>query len=127
MAKMKTNKFTVMSAGNDGFRYRYDIRKKESFGKSFNSFLIDLGFNKKDVEGWCIDPNTGENIKIKDMRDWVTNYKNKNFDVDVFYSSKEIILVIRTKNRKKLITSLEKYSYWLESKKKKSKKNKNKK
>ena len=98
--------------GNDGFRHRIEIRKNESFKEVFINFMISLGFDKKKVRDIFWNPETNKYIKIKEVYERVSHDKNKDFDVDVFYGAKKIILLVRTKKRAKLIRVLEKYSKW---------------
>ncbi len=117
-------KLILTGAGNDGFRYNYRIIKNESFKDIFPEFMVLLGFNKKEIvsSSFYSFNKEGEEVKFKisNFKDCYDNYNNKDYDVDVFYGSKKIILVIRTKRIKNLIRAIEKYSKFIKTKKIKS-------
>ena len=53
-------------------------------------------------------------LKVKAFEDDCLYFKNKDYEVDLFYGKKEIVLVVRAKSsaKKKLIKNVEKYSVW---------------
>ena len=96
----------LIGTGNDGFRYEYNFNKCEDFKNIFSKFLLGLSFEYREVAEIFSRYDEDEKKvqeKIKDIKGSVRNYKNKNFDIDVFYGKKIISLVIRTKNKNKLI------------------------
>lgn len=111
-------KFKLIGTNNDGFRHRYSVQKKESFKKAFLNFMEDLDFDKEKImkSFWvCSEEALGEDVelKISGFEDEVHNYKNKGYDVDVFYGKTKIILVVRTKKRFRMIDHLKKKANWI--------------
>lgn len=105
--------------GNDGFRYKIEIKKEESFRRMFIDFMGDLGFSKDYASSGAAWEHL-DNIfigPVNSIRDFCVNFNNKDFDVDVFLGDKKVILSVRTKKRAKLIKILEKYSKWVKPKK----------
>ena len=98
----------LVGIGNDGYRYRYSFEKSEGFKPLFCQFLFRLGF-KGEADDYFTDyesefPKKG---KVKNLNDIVWNFKNENFDVDVFYGLEEIILIVRTNEGEILIKVVE--------------------
>ena len=52
-------------------------------------------------------------LRIYEFEDCCWHYENKQYDVDVFYGNKKIIIVIRTKKRESMIVNLETKSRWI--------------
>lgn len=93
---------------NDGYRYRYSFEKNEGFKPLICQFLFKLGF--KDKADRYFTDYSGEfpkGAKVKSLKDIVWNFKNENFDIDVFYGFEEIILIVRTNEREILIKVVE--------------------
>ena len=112
----KIEKFLIIGSENDGFRHRYEIRKNESFRKPFLIFMEQLGFERWGLEHiFKGNPDKNEKILVSDLTDWVNNFNNKDFDVDIFWGDTKIILSIRTKKRARLIKILDKYSKFIMS------------
>ena len=116
LKKLKIPKeFVLIGTNNDGYRHRYSVKKNEQFKKIFIRFMNELRFDEKIVGGSFYSSNDDEEdtiLKISDFNDVCENYKNKKYDVDVFYGSKKIILVIRCKIRKSMIDNLISKSRW---------------
>jgi hypothetical protein len=117
--------FTLTGTDNDGVRHRYSFIKNEKFKKVFRELLINLGFEEKIVKNLFIveDETTGEasEVSIHSISDHCAYYKNKQYEIDIFYGSKKIILVIRTnqKNKRdrrtKLLNYIENLSGWIDT------------
>ena len=93
----------LLSTGNDGYRYRYEFEKINSFSKIFTNFMRDLGFDDSDRP--FLTMYEGEDEKEMDIEktlDFTWNFRNKSFDVDLFIGGKKIILVVRTKDKMRL-------------------------
>lgn len=114
--KLKCPKgFVLMGTDNDGYRHRYSIEKNEKFKNIFIKFMKDLGFNGKKIRQgfWTYDEEDNEfELKISDFEDCYRYYENKKHDVEVFYGNKKIIMVIRTKERRKMLDNIEYKSKW---------------
>ena len=97
------NKLILTGTENDGFRHKYEIKKQEFFKDAFIDFMVCLGFKKERVEQCFLDYDEKENeikLNVSDLKDYCDNFKNKDFDIDVFYGKRKIILLIRTKKKK---------------------------
>ena len=108
--------FVLTGTDNNGFRHRYSAIKNEQFKKIFIKFMIDLGFDEKEMGKTFFRYGKEENLielKISELEDMCKHYENKMFEIDVFYGSKKIILVIRTKARRPLLDNLETKSRWI--------------
>lgn len=114
--KLKCPKgFILIGTGNNGYRHRYDVEKNEQFKEIFIKFMGDLGFDGGKIrqEFWTYDENEEEiELKISNFSDCCRNYENKKYDIDVFYGNKKIILIIRAKERRKMLDNLEYKSKW---------------
>jgi len=105
----------LIKTKNNGFRHEYSFIKNKSFKKFFLNFMEDLGFNKNKTKKTFTSINKNERyveLKISDLKDCVKYYKNKNYDIEVFYGDKKIIMVLKTKKRKKAIEHLVKKGIW---------------
>ena len=94
---------------NNGFRHRYSLLKDESFKNNFLNFMAGLEFNWESIENkFYYEDESGQfrENKVIDFLDVCWHFENKNFEVDVFFGSSKIIMVIRTRNRRKLIDTL---------------------
>jgi len=120
---VKTEKFFIKGTENDGFKHRYEIKKDEKFKGAFINFMVCLGFDKYEVSEFFED-NKGYQLRINSFKDEVYSFKNKHYDIDVFYGDKKIIMLIRTKKRDEIIDCLGKNSYFIEPNNKKLKKRK---
>ena len=114
--KLKSPKgFVLMGTDNNGYRHRYSVKKNEQFKNMFIKFMGGLGFDEERI-GNAFYSNDMEDegviLKISDFKDVYKNYKNKKYDVDVFYGSKKIILIIRCKVRKPMVDNLMYNSKW---------------
>jgi len=115
MEKLKCPKgFVLMGTDNDSYRNRYSVEKNEQFKEVFIKFMKDLGFDGGKIKQgfWIHDENEDIELKISDFEDCYRYYENKKYDVEVFYGNKKIILVIRTKERRKMLDNLESKSKW---------------
>ncbi len=100
----------LISMGNDGYRYRYSFEKNEGFKPLICQFLFRLGFGDE-ADSYFADYSCEfpKGVKIKDLKDEVWNFKNENFDIDIFYGLEEIILIVRTKEHKILVKVVEQF------------------
>jgi len=114
--------FVLMGTDNNGIRHRYSLEKNENFKKAFINFMKDLGFNEKEIAKqftYYDDLKGYMPLKISDLNDVCKHYKNKEYEIDVFYGNKRIILVIRTNQkkerdrRKKMLKNLKNKSRWM--------------
>jgi hypothetical protein len=103
------DKLVLLGTENKENRYEYIIEKNEDFKEIFLSFMEKLGFERiiinKTFFNYIFNRDNIEKqieFKISDFKDSYHNYKNKDFDIDVFYGTKKIILIIRTKKGNKL-------------------------
>lgn len=108
--------FVLTGTDNNGFRHRYSVIKNEHFKKIFAEFMEELGFDKgiiaRTFEGY--DEVRGYfELRIYEFEDCCWHYENKQYDVDVFYGNKKIIIVVRTKTRRPLLDNLEMKSRWI--------------
>jgi len=102
-------KFIIIGMENDGYRSQYVFKKNSNFNRVFINFLVDLGFVNVDFDASFENGKEGL-LNISKFKDEENHFKNKSFDIDLFYGDKKAILIVRTKNRAKLIRILEKYS-----------------
>lgn len=122
--KKMQEKFVLTAASNDGKRYEYAIAKNEKFKAIFIKFMTDLGFEAEEIKrefNYHNEYYKEVKVKIKGLIDICHRYKNKGFDIDIFYGIKKIILIVRVneKLREKLIKNVLKYTEFREFKKKK--------
>jgi len=114
---MVKGKFTLTGTDNNGFRHRYSIMKNEDFKKAFVKFMVDLGFDGKNIMGRFEyqDEETDELIvtKVKDIEDVCDNYDNHKYDVDVFYGKFKVIIIVRTKDRMPMVKHLKNEAKWI--------------
>ena len=113
--KLKCPKgFVLMGTDNDSYRNRYSVEKNENFKNIFIKFMKDLGFDEGKIKQgfWSYDDDNKFELKISDFEDCYRYYENKKYDIEVFYGNKKIILVIRTKERRKMLDNLESKSKW---------------
>lgn len=113
--KLKCPKgFILMGTDNDGYRHRYSVEKNEKFKNIFIKFMKDLGFDEGEIRQgfWSYDDHNEFELKISEFEDCYRYYENKKYDVEIFYGNKKIILVIKTKKRRKMLDNLESKSKW---------------
>ncbi len=103
-----------MGTDNDGYRHRYSVEKNEKFKNIFIKFMKDLGFDEGEIRQgfWSYDDHNEFELKISEFEDCYRYYENKKYDVEIFYGNKKIILVIKTKKRRKMLDNLESKSKW---------------
>ena len=120
--------FILFGTDNNGVRHRYSIEKNEQFPGIFVKFMGELGFDELEIdEKFYYEENDNSGQPLGKMRVVVSHisdecwyYKNAEYEVDVFFGSKKIILVIRTgqhnerDRRAKLLDDLESKSNWKE-------------
>lgn len=114
--------FILLGTDNNGLRHRYSVEKNEDFKNIFAKFMRDLGFDYKQIINRFHYTEEEQEIvvKIKNLEDVCQYYFNSEYEVDVFYGSKKIIIVIRTNQRekrdrrKKMIKDLREKSKWKE-------------
>jgi hypothetical protein len=110
MIKQKNkDKLVLLGTENKENRYEYIIEKNEGFREIFISIMEKFGFERiiinKTFFNYTFNRDNIEKqieFKTSDFIDSCYNYKNKDFDIDVFYGTKKIILIIRTKKGDKL-------------------------
>lgn len=107
-----SEKIMLLGTGNDRYRHYYKIRKNEKFKKIFVKFMEDLGFDAQRIKQQFWNEDNNIEIKISDFIDSCSHYKNKKYDIDIFYGYKKIILVIRTKERKELLENIKSKFKW---------------
>ena len=104
----KKQKLTLKSTGNNGKRHRYEFDKDESFKEGFKNLLLELKFKEEVVDSLFKehDHETGERseINIKSITDHCMFLENVPYEIDVFFCSRKIILLIRTKKSIKELT-----------------------
>jgi len=108
--------FVLTGTDNNGFRHRYSVKKNEQFKKIFIKFMSQLGFDEKKIMEcfWTYDESNNRiELKIVDFEDCYRYYENKEYEVDVFYGNKKIIIVVRTNSRRTLLDNLESKSKWI--------------
>jgi len=108
--------FILTGTDNNGFRHRYSIKKDEKFKKAFLKFMGDLEFDKQDInETFLSEDEKGclFVLDIKEFEDCIRYYENKKYGVDVFFGKSKVIIVIRTKTRKPVVSHLENKAGWL--------------
>lgn len=109
------NKFALTGIKNDKYRYEFTVKKNQAFVGSFIELLPELGF--KNQEFYFLEYKKGQDslipIKINKLKEVCNNFKNKDYDIEIFYGNKRIILVIRTKKK----DFLKKSSKWFKFKK----------
>ena len=98
----------LVGMGNDGYRYRYSFQKNEGFKPLICKFFFRLGF-KDEIENYFLkyEGESYKEIKLENLKDVDWNFKNENFDIDIFYGFEEIILIIRTEEKEILIKVVE--------------------
>ncbi|MBI2043564.1 hypothetical protein HYT25_04200 [Candidatus Pacearchaeota archaeon] len=120
---MVRGKFILSGTGNDGFRHKYHINKDKGFREIFISFMTKLEFDQKEIQGIF---NQGYESEIEDdeqiyaqwkidadeIVDETLHFENEKYEVDVFFGSKKVFLVVRTKNRNEMIDLLRKDVSW---------------
>ena len=120
MKKSKNKKLIITGMGNDEFRHWYIFRKSSDIIDSLIDFFYNMGFDSYDVDCLC-DCETGKKKKINWLIDNLYRFNNNCFDIDLFIGNKKVIIVVRTKKRKMLISYLENNSIFIEPKSRKSK------
>ena len=118
--------FILEGTDNNGMRHRYSIEKNEQFKDVFIKFMEELGFDSEKISKRFIrtecDKKTGEQrtilIRVADLKDVCHYYKNREYEADIFYGNRKIILIIRTNQkrervrRRKMLDNLESKSKW---------------
>ena len=91
---------TLKGIKNNRYRYELTIEKNQENVKKLIKFLKELEF--KNSEFNLLECKKGIDIcvpiKISKIDDKCIYFRNKRYDLDLFYGNKRIILVIRTKN-----------------------------
>lgn len=115
--------FKLIGTDNDGIRHRYSIEKNEDFKKAFTRFMNDLSFDGEDIKKGLFmredyDANRQYEIKVDDLSDICFYFRSGEYEIDLFFGGKKIILVIRTgqkikrNRRKKLVKEVRDNSKW---------------
>ncbi len=124
---MKNKKLDISATGNNGIRHYYTFHKNRNTKEGFIDFMTKLGFENEKIESrfsWREeDPKTGEEkiyfFGMKDLVDECWYYQNKNYELDIFWGKKKLIIVVRTKQKRKidrrveLVDAVLKSSKWL--------------
>lgn len=96
-------------------RVSFTFKKDIAFLETFPAFLSALGLEKT-ATFYGFEDNQGlfstlkEGNGLKDLSDMVEHTSNEKYDMDIFFGSKDIIVVIRTKTdeQQSLLQMLEK-------------------
>jgi len=119
---------------NDGIRHRYTFEKSPSFKPGILKFLKDLGLDPKDENKryfYLEDSNCDEGcdsvtvLEPADITDTCWRFKNKKYDLDIFWGKEKVILLVRTsqkmraEKRRKIVNALIENSKWNQSRIKK--------
>lgn len=110
------NRFTLTGTDNYGFRHKYSVKKNEGFRVAFINFMKHLDFNEETISKLFLyeeDSGNIKKLKIADFEDCCRHYKNRNYDVDVFFGYRKIIIVVRTRKREKMVEYLENEAGWI--------------
>ena len=101
-------KLRLVGTGNNDKRSFYIFEKNNSFFSLFSIFLISLGF--KDIKDY--EYYNDDKIDINKLKNYIENFKNELYDLDVIYTQDKIIIIVRTDegNRNKLLNSINKIS-----------------
>jgi len=89
-------KIIITGNENNGYRYRYSFVKGEEFKEFFIRFMGKIGFEKKKVRGYFTSTNKEENefqLKIKNFNDCCEFFENGNYEIDLFFGAKKIIML----------------------------------
>src|SRR3989344_3561556 len=101
-------KLRLVGTGNNDKRSFYIFEKNNSFFSLFSIFLISLGF--KDIKDY--EYYNDDKTDINKLKNYIENFKNELYDLDVIYTQDKIIIIVRTDegNRNKLLNSINKIS-----------------
>lgn len=130
---MNFSKLVLNGTDNNGIRHRYSFEKTYTFKKGFVDFMESLGFEKeKELENrffYKYENDKGEEVikelKPSDFQDVVWFFQNKQYEVDVFWGSKKVVLLVRTNQktqrtrRKNMLKELESKANWISEQEKK--------
>jgi hypothetical protein len=125
---------------NDGIRHRYSFDKTPKLREGLKDLLLKLNFEEKKLDQFLgkiffrteTNEKSGEEQEIilepNQIIDRIFYISNKIYEVDLFFGSEKIILVIRTKeDRTKLVNKIESKSKWISEEEKKKRLENNKK
>jgi hypothetical protein len=86
------NKLKLIGSNTKDGRYCYILEKNDAFFSLFSKFLMGCKFSNLDVyEDYQISPPN-----IQNLANIADNLKNTTYDIDVIYTEKNILLIIRT-------------------------------
>jgi hypothetical protein len=118
-------KLLILNLGNDGYRHRYALKKEEAMKGPLVKLLNALKLeNEAEYLFYNEARESEKDVRISEYKDLDRHLQNKEFNVDLFFGTKKVILVVRTKKRTKLIAAMEKYAEFEEIKVSKGMKNK---
>lgn len=111
---VKENMLRLKGTENDGYIHKYYFNKVEKFKLWFFDFMKELGFDeeyyKYDFENYSADGKDDlKELEVKEMNQFSRTFRNEDFDVEVIYFEDEIVFIVRTENRNKLIELANKY------------------
>jgi len=102
----------LIEIGNDGFKHWYTFERNEGFKEILTNLLLSLKFKKDYVDTVFVSENQHTDEITEKISDIVVEhvrfYSNDKFNIEVFYGTKSIILIVRTKFRKLLVKVAEK-------------------
>jgi len=99
--------FQLCGIENNEYRYHYLVLKEEQFKSAFIGFMKALGFDEDSklnvASSFVSEDKWGKEIEISinKVQDECWHFENYQYDVDVFYGKKHIILLIRLKRASK--------------------------
>lgn len=119
----KEKDFILTGTENNSFRHRYSFKKNNKIKKALEKLFLKLNLVNKNNEALVkqifiekFEDEEGREIyfqrKIEEIIDEVYYFKNDDFEVDIFFGSNKIIVLIRSKKRRDFVDFLEKNSSW---------------
>ncbi len=106
---MEKGKLVLRGTTNLQERFGYMFEKRKNFLKILIKFMEELDFEEDDMIYFYADESM---TKLRKLKDDLFNIKNKNFDVDIFFGDKVVIIIVRTKKKKELMKKIEKFVKW---------------
>ncbi|MFA5887205.1 MAG: hypothetical protein WC852_00655 [Candidatus Nanoarchaeia archaeon] len=97
-----TEKLKLLGLGKEEGRVSFTFKKNIAFLETFPAFLFALELEKT-ATFYGFEDNLGlfSTMKpedgLKDLSDIIENTRNEKYDLDIFFGSENIIVIIRTK------------------------------
>ena len=99
---MVENTLILRGTENDGYVHKYYFNKTGKFILWFFDFMKELGFNEEEyIHEFEED--------VEKITQTLRTFRNEEFDVEVVYFEDELVFIVRTKSREKLIDLSNKY------------------